>query len=90
MKVLSRPALFAVLAMLGVVLVFLFPATCGPFSVTNGPATVFRALTAARAVFAAMGAAMLLDLVRHSLHSLSATAAAEEVHGAPLTLALRC
>jgi hypothetical protein len=56
----SRIGALALLAMLGILLVFFFPATSGPFSVTNGPATAFRALDAARGVFAAMSAALLV------------------------------
>jgi hypothetical protein len=56
----SRIGALALLAMLGILLVFFFPATTGPFSVTNGPATAFRALDAARGVFAAMCAALLV------------------------------
>jgi hypothetical protein len=60
MRTLSRTGALALMAMLGILLVFFFPASCGPFSVTNGPATAFRALDAARGVFAAMSAALLV------------------------------
>jgi hypothetical protein len=56
----SRIGALALLVVLGILLVFFFPATSGPFSVTNGPATAFRALHAARNVFAAMSAALLI------------------------------
>jgi predicted small integral membrane protein len=36
----------ALLVMLGALLVFLFPAACGSFTATNGPATAFRAAAA--------------------------------------------
>jgi hypothetical protein len=60
MRMVSRVAALALLAMLGVLLVFFCPASSGPFSVTNGPATAFRALAAARGLFAAMSAALLV------------------------------
>ena len=60
MRMLSRVGALALLAVLGILLVFFFPATSGPFSVTNGPATAFRALDAARGLFAAMSAALLV------------------------------
>jgi hypothetical protein len=60
MKVVSRTGALALMAVLGILLVFFFPAASGPFSVTNGPATAFRALAAARGLFAAMSAALLV------------------------------
>ena len=60
MRVVTRIGALALLALLGILLVFFFPAASGPFSVTNGPATAFRALDAARGVFAAMSAALLV------------------------------
>lgn len=60
----SRVSALTLLAMLGVLLVFFCPASSGPFSVTNGPATAFRALAAAHAVFAAISAAVLMAALR--------------------------
>ena len=40
----------AVALMIGIVAVFLFPLSAGPFTATNGPVTAFRATTAALAV----------------------------------------
>ncbi len=60
MRMVSRTGALALMAVLGILLVFFFPAPSGPFSVTNGPATAFRALEAARGLFAAMSAALLV------------------------------
>lgn len=64
MRMLSRNGLLALLAVFGILLVFFFPASCGPFSVTNGPATAFRALELARGVFAAMSVLLLVLLLQ--------------------------
>ena len=63
MRLVSRTGALALMAVLGILLVFFFPAASGPFSVTNGPATAFRALDAARGLFAAMTAALLVATV---------------------------
>lgn len=60
MRLLSRMDTVAVLAVFGILLVFFFPASRGPFSVTCGPVTAFRALAAARGLFAAISAALLV------------------------------
>ena len=60
MRMVSRTGALALMAVLGILLVFFFPAPSGPFSVTNGPATAFRALEAARGLFATMSAALLV------------------------------
>jgi hypothetical protein len=49
--------------MLGIFLVFFCPAASGPYSVTNGPATAFRALEAAQALFAGMSASLLVGAI---------------------------
>jgi len=64
MRMLSRVGAVTLLAMFGILLVFFCPASTGPFSVTNGPATAFRALAAAHALFAAMSAALLMATLR--------------------------
>lgn len=76
MRMLSRVGALALLAMFGILLIFFCPAASGPFSVTNGPATAFRALDAARGVFAAMSAALLVAALQcvYRLESLSQTA----------------
>ena len=83
-------ALIAVLAMLGVFLIFLFPANCGPFSVTHGPATAFRALAAALAVFAAITAALLLGHLRGNFHPRMLAEGTGALRCAAAPLALRC
>jgi hypothetical protein len=62
----SRTIALAILAIVGILLVFVCPASGGPFTVTNGPATVFRALVAAHAVFAAISTVLMLAILRQS------------------------
>jgi hypothetical protein len=87
---LSRNGRIALLAVIGVLLVFFFPVTCGPFSATNGPATAFRALAAVCCLFAAIGAALLVastlrcELVRQSKRI------ADHMNYDPAFFALRC
>jgi hypothetical protein len=90
MRVFSRTTLLAVLAMLGIFLVFFYPASSGPFSVTNGPATAFRALAAARLLFAAIGAALLFALLRRRLQSVCLANVTGQIPSAASSLALRC
>jgi hypothetical protein len=91
MKKWSQCGALALLAMLGTLLVFFFPAPCGPFSVTNGPVTAFRALTAATRVFAAMGAALLLaSLLRCILVLESMAQIAVRISFDPDLFVLRC
>ena len=92
-KILSQVGVLALLATLGVLLVFLFPAHCGPFSVTHGPATAFRALNAACRLFAAISSAMLVAamLGKHILSRFIAAYVPVQVSGDHLSLfALRC
>lgn len=63
-----RVSTLTLLAMIGILLVFFCPASSGPFSVTNGPATAFRALAAAQALFAAISAALMMATMRGVLH----------------------
>jgi hypothetical protein len=87
----SRTGALALMAMLGILLVFFFPATCGPFSVTNGPATAFRALAAAQGLFAAMSAALLVAAaLRCVLYMESMTRTVVRVNYDPELFALRC
>ncbi len=91
MRMVSRTGAFALMAMLGILLVFFFPAPSGPFSVTNGPATAFRALAAARGLFAAMSAALLVAAVRRCVLYLRFTmGTAVQMNYDPALLALRC
>jgi hypothetical protein len=50
----SRETKFAILAIFGVLAVFMFHAASGPFSVVHGPATAFRALRNAVLIMFAM------------------------------------
>jgi hypothetical protein len=87
---LSLNGRIALLAVMGVLLVFFFPATCGPFSATHGPATAFRALAAICCLFTAMGAALLVasmlrfELVRESKRT------DDHIDYDPALFALRC
>jgi len=87
---LSRVGALTLLAMLGVLLVFFCPASSGPFSVTNGPATAFRALAAAHALFAAMSAALLVASIRCVLRLESLARATVEASYDPELFTLRC
>jgi hypothetical protein len=78
------------MAILGILLVFFFPASSGPFSVTNGPATAFRALAAAQGLFAAMGALFVAFTLRSVLDLQSTTQTVEQMNCDPALLALRC
>lgn len=64
MRMLSQAGALALIVVLGILLVFFCPAASGPYSVTNGPATAFRALAAARGLLAAMCAALLVGVLR--------------------------
>jgi phosphoglycerol transferase MdoB-like AlkP superfamily enzyme len=87
----SRTGALALMAVLGILLVFFFPAPSGPFSVTNGPATAFRALEAARGLFAAMSAALLVaTALRCIVHMESMTQATVRASYDPEFFALRC
>jgi hypothetical protein len=90
MKMFSRVSTLTLLAMLGILLVFFCPASSGPFSVTNGPATVFRALAAAHALFATMSAALLVAAMRCVLRLESRARAIVADSYDPELFALRC
>jgi hypothetical protein len=91
MRMLSRTGVIVLLALLGIFLVFFFPASCGPFSVTNGPATAFRALAAARGLFAAISTAILVAMVLRCVLFLRSTVeAADQLDCGAAPLALRC
>jgi hypothetical protein len=85
----SFPIALAVLASLGVLLVFLVPASCGPFSATQGPATAFRALVSAHAAIAAIGAVLLLAILRRGCHCRGMREAGD-FGSAPAPVTLRC
>lgn len=90
MKIFSGTSALALFAILGIVLIFFFPSASGPFSVTNGPATAFRSLAAAHAVFAAISAAMLLAVLRCVFRLQSVTQSAGQTKNDPAFVALRC
>jgi len=90
MSMFSRVSVLTLLAMLGILLVFFCPASSGPFSVTNGPATAFRALAAAQALFAAISAALLIAVLRCVLRVESLASAIVPVSYDPELFALRC
>lgn len=90
MRMFSRVSALTLLAMLGILLVFFCPASSGPFSVTNGPATAFRALAAAHALFASMSAALLVASMRCVLRLESLARATVEENYDPELFALRC
>ena len=90
MRVVSRVGAVALLAIFGILLVFFFPASCGPFSVTNGPATAFRALEVARGLFASMSAALLVVALQCIFRLEFAVQIAVPVNYDPELFALRC
>jgi hypothetical protein len=88
---LSRTGAITFLALLGIFLVFFFPAGSGPYSVTNGPATAFRALAAARGLFASISTAILVAMVLRCVLFLQSTVeAADQLNCGAAPLALRC
>lgn len=67
----SRISTIALLAILGTILVFLFPAACGPFTATNGPATALRAAAALQALLILLCSSRLLALIQLPAFSLT-------------------
>jgi hypothetical protein len=80
----------AFMAVLGILCVFFFPAATGPFTTTNGPATAFRALAFACALFAAIHAALGITAPAVALHLQSCNPAAPLESSAPALLSMRC
>ena len=60
----SRIGTIALLALLGTLLVFFFPAACGPFTATNGPATALRAAAAFQALLILLCSSLLIALLQ--------------------------
>ena len=60
----SRIGTVALLAIVGTLFVFLFPAACGPFTATNGPATAFRAAAALQMLLALLCSSSLVALLQ--------------------------
>jgi hypothetical protein len=90
MSRLSRIGVLTLLAMFGILLVFFCPVSSGPFSVTNGPATAFRALDAARGLFTAISAALLVTTLQCVCRLEFQTQIAVRVSYDPGLFALRC
>jgi hypothetical protein len=67
----SRIGTIALLALLGTLLVFFFPAAIGPFTATNGPATALRAAASAQALLMLLCSSLLIATLQ--LSSFSAT-----------------
>jgi Na+/melibiose symporter-like transporter len=86
---LSRNGRIALLAVIGILLVFFSPATCGPFSATNGPATAFRALAAVCCLFAAIGMLLVASTLQCKLVRQSKRTAGHMNYD-PALFALRC
>jgi len=88
---LTRVGALSMLAMLGILLVFFCPASCGPFSVTNGPATAFRAMAAAQGLFAAISDALLIAAALQCVLLMEfMTRTTVQVNYDPEFFALRC
>jgi hypothetical protein len=66
MKIMSRIGTVALLAILGTILVFLFPAACGPFT-----ATAFRAAAAIQALLMLLCSSVLLALLQRLAFSVT-------------------
>lgn len=90
MRRLSRVSALTLLAVVAVLLVFFCPAAAGPFSVTHGPATAFRALDAARGVFASISAALLVIALQCVCHLEFLAQVAVPVSSESEIFALRC
>jgi hypothetical protein len=91
MTIISRTGSLALIAVFGILLVFFFPAHCGAFRTTHEPATVFRALEAAKKLFAALSAALLIAASRLTILYLQcATPRVAQTSCDPTLFALRC
>jgi hypothetical protein len=89
---LSRKGAIACLALLGILFVSFFPANFGPFTVTNGPATAFRALEAASGLFDAISTAVIVAIVPRCILFLPhvTQTAVEQLNCDPALVSLRC
>ena len=67
----SRIGTIALLAILGTILVFLFPAACGPFTATNGPATALRAAAAVQSLLMLLCSSVLIALLQRPTFSVT-------------------
>jgi hypothetical protein len=87
----SRIGTIAMLAMLGTLFVLFFPAACGPFTVTNGPATAFRAAAAVQALLILLCSSLLIALLQLPACSVTVTPVFPGCDGHDLApFSLRC
>ena len=85
-----RKSATVLLAVVAILLIFFFPAHIGPFSVTHGPATAFRALRAARRIIASMATACLIGRLALGAWIVQATTVLAPRKSEPALLSLRC
>jgi hypothetical protein len=57
---------------IALLLVFFFPAACGPFTATNGPATAFRAAAAFQALLILLCSSLLIALLQRCAFCIAA------------------
>jgi hypothetical protein len=62
-EIMSRIGTTTLLAILGMIFVLLFPAGYGPFTVTHGPATAFRAAAAVKALLKLVCGSLIIALL---------------------------
>jgi hypothetical protein len=87
----SRIGTIALLAMVGTLFVLFFPAACGPFTVTNGPATAFRAVAAVHALLMLLCSSLLIALLQLPACSMTVTPVLPGCDGNDLgPFSLRC
>jgi hypothetical protein len=87
----SRIGTIALLALLGTLLVFFFPAACGPFTVTYGPATAFRAAAAVQKLLILLCSSLLIALLQRCAFCLAADPVLPGCdHGSSTPFSLRC
>ena len=87
----SRIGTIALLAMVGTLFVLFFPAACGPFTVTNGPATAFRAAAAVQALLMLLCSSLLIALLQLPACSMTVTPVLPGCDGNDLgPFSLRC
>jgi hypothetical protein len=87
----SRIGTIALLAMVGTLFVLFFPAACGPFTVTNGPATAFRAVAAVQALLMLLCSSLLIALLQLPACSMTVTPVLPGCDGNDLgPFSLRC
>jgi hypothetical protein len=87
----SRIGTIALLALLGTLVVFFFPAACGPFTATNGPATAFRAAAAFQALLILLCTSLLIALLQRHAFCIAADPVLPSCdHGSSTPFSLRC